>query len=83
MMQETAPLTATSLTGQCTSYEFSAAASTSDTCVKIQIVGAEGVERLSQPLGHIRLVCVPQFAGDEELLTRHSTVSDTLPHLVL
>lgn len=53
------------------------------THVKIHIIRSQCFESLLQPSRHIRLIRVPHFGSDEDILPFHTAVFDPLPDLIL
>jgi hypothetical protein len=53
------------------------------THVEVKVIRSERLERLPEPVRHIRLMRVPHFTGDEDVLPGDSAVLDPLPDLVL
>lgn len=51
--------------------------------VEIEVVGFEGVQGSLKARLDIRMVSIPDFARQEDLFTRHTTVFDALSDFIL
>jgi hypothetical protein len=50
--------------------------------VKIQVIRSQSIKRLLKTFLRIGMMCIPQLAGDEDLFTWHTAISDALSNFV-